>query len=266
MNAIIYAAGRATRLGREFAQRPKILLEFGGRTLLEWHVLRLAAAGADQAFVVTGHEHRQVETLLPGLSKRYSLALEEIYNPDYCEGSVLSMMVSLPVIQKTKQNILLMDGDVLYDARMLPALVAAPAKTALLIDRTYSTADDDPVLVPIRDGKPVEFMEGWEGTADVVAESVGFFKLDCADVPLLVQQTCARLSGAGRLDSLDEVLRALVKHGRFEFVDVSGMAWTEIDFPHDVDYARNEILPRLARQEQEQPLTNGASASGESPL
>ena len=32
--------------------------------------------------------------------------LEEIYNPDYCEGSVLSMMVSLPQIQKTKGHIL----------------------------------------------------------------------------------------------------------------------------------------------------------------
>jgi choline kinase len=84
-----------------------------------------------------------------------------------------------------------------------------------------------------------------------VGESVGFFKLAAADVPLLVQETCSRLAGAGRLDSLDEVLRALVKQGRFGFVEVTGLAWTEIDFPHDVEYARKEILPKLLRQQGE---------------
>ena len=201
MNAIIYAAGRATRLGREFTHHPKILLEFGGRTLLEWHALRLAAAGAQKVFVVTGHEHLQVGAFLPGLSKRYGIKLEEIYNPDYCEGSVLSMTVSLPQIQKVKGHILLMDGDVLYDAGMLPALIASPARTALLIDRGYSTVDDDPVLVPVRGGAPVEFMKGWKGQADFVGESVGFFKLGAGDVPLLVQETCARWSGRTDLDS-----------------------------------------------------------------
>ncbi len=38
LKAIICAAGRGVRLG---ANSPKILLEFGGRTLLEWHALRL---------------------------------------------------------------------------------------------------------------------------------------------------------------------------------------------------------------------------------
>jgi choline kinase len=42
MKAIIYAAGRGTRLQSD---SPKILLEFGGRTLLEWHALRLREAG-----------------------------------------------------------------------------------------------------------------------------------------------------------------------------------------------------------------------------
>ncbi|HXJ58181.1 MAG TPA: NTP transferase domain-containing protein [Verrucomicrobiae bacterium] len=249
MNAIIYAAGRATRIGREFAHRPKILLEFGGRTLLEWHALRLSAAGAQNVFVVTGHEHLQIRPLLSVLGKRYGVRLEEIYNPDYCEGSVLSMMVSLPQIQKTKGHILLMDGDVLYDARMLRVLVTSPPRTALLIDRNYSMADDEPVLVPVREGRPIDFAKGWKGQADFVGESVGFFKLSAADVPLLVHETCARLAGVGRLDSLDEVLRALVKQGRFGVVDVTGMAWTEIDFPHDVGYARREVLPRLLHQE-----------------
>jgi choline kinase len=253
MNAIIYAAGRAIRLGREHTHRPKVLLEFGGRTLLEWHVIRLAKIGVRSIFVVTGHERLQVQGALPALQERHSVELREIYNPDYCEGSVLSMMVSLPEIQKTSSTILLMDGDVLYDARMLPTLVQSKHRTALLMDRSYSTVDDDPVLVPLRGGRPFDFVKRWQGQADQIGESIGFFKLDAADVPLLVTETCARLAGAGRLDSLDDVLRVLVQHGRFGAEDVTGMAWTEIDFPHDVEYARQHVLPLLQQQERETP-------------
>ena len=251
MNAIIYAAGRATRLGRKHAHQPKILLEFGERTLLEWHTLRLSKLGVDSVFIVTGHEHLQVQALLPGLRQRYAVDLREIYNPDFCEGSVLSLMVSLPEIQKTSTSILLMDGDVLYDSRMLPALLQSKHPTALLIDRSYSTIDDDPVLVPMRGGMPFDFAKRWQGDADEVGESIGFFKVSAPDISLLVTETCARLAGTGRLDSMDDVLRVMVKQGRFGAEDVTGMAWTEIDFPHDMTYAREQILPCFQRQERE---------------
>ena len=38
MKAIILAAGRGKRLGKRAAGRPKSLLEFGGKSLLERHI------------------------------------------------------------------------------------------------------------------------------------------------------------------------------------------------------------------------------------
>ena len=46
----------------------------------------------------------------------------EIYNPDYSEGSVLSMAVSLRKLESCSPFALLLDGDVLYDTRMLRPL------------------------------------------------------------------------------------------------------------------------------------------------
>jgi choline kinase len=37
----------------------------------------------------------------------------------------------------------------------------------------------------------------------------------------------------------------LVQDGRFQHEDVTGLPWTEIDFPKDVDYATNVVLPAL---------------------
>lgn len=247
MNAIIYAAGRATRLGPAFAHQPKILLEVGGVTLLERHVIRLAEVGARRIVVVTGHCREAIAKLLPALKREHRVDVVEVYNPDYGEGSAVSMLVSLPELERAAKEgpFLLMDGDVIYDSRMLPKLMGSPDRSALLVDFNYSTADDDPVLVPILDGRPTEFLKKWRGTADRVGESVGFFKLDPAEVPHLVAETLARSVGRARLDSMDEILRSLVLAQRFGFVDITGLPWTEIDFPEDVTFAREEVFPRL---------------------
>ncbi len=245
MNAIIYAAGRATRLGPAFANSPKILLPIAGRSLLDWHAERLASVGVRHLFIVTGHCRDQVTTLLPELSSRHGIRLHEMHNPDYTEGSVISMNVSLAVVEPSREPVLLMDGDVLYDAELLRRLLVSPHPSAMLVDFGVNAVDDDPVLVPVSGGRPIEFMKKWSGTADRVGESVGFFKIAPEHIPLLALECRARTSGLSRRDSLDEVFRMLVKGGVIGIEDITGQPWTEIDFPHDVAYAREVVLPAL---------------------
>jgi len=245
MNAILYAAGRAVRLGEAARGRPKVLLEFGGQTLLERHVMLLARLRVPKLFVVTGHLREQLQAAFPALQSRYGVAIEEMYNADFAEGSVLSLHTSLPALEAARDGVLLMDADVLYDGRMLERLLSSSCRTALLVDRGYSTADDDPVLVPMQGGKPFDFVKRWRGEAEAVGESVGFFKVGAADLPLLIAETRARNMGASRAESYDDVLRVLVQAGRFEAVDVTGLPWTEVDFPADLEYANHVVLPAL---------------------
>ena len=237
------------RLGPLAAARNKVLLDFGGKSLLERHVMILQKVGISKLYLVTGHLRENIQEVMPALSQRYGVALEELYNPDYTEGSVLSMHASLPALVNVQDSVLLMDGDVLYDARILQRLLDSPKRTALLVDRDYSTIDDDPVLVPLRGGKPFEFVKKWKPapgeSAEAVGESVGFFKVHSSDLPVLIRETCAREVGKNRADSYDEVLRVLVQRGHFGAEDVTGLPWTEIDFAHDLDYAAKFILPAL---------------------
>jgi choline kinase len=234
-------------LGNAFGQRAKILLELGGRSLLEWHALRLSEAGCREIRLILGYQADDVCRSLAALERRYSVTLQPIINADYTEGSVLSLHASLPWLRQEVEPVLLMDGDVLYPTEFLHRLIESPERTVLLIDRGYSTADDDPVLVPVRAGRPVDFRKRWTGQADVVGESIGFFKVDPADLPALDQAATRRSTGAGRAESYDEVLRDLVLEGRFGFEDVTGLVWTELDFPSDVDFAQQVVLPQLNR-------------------
>ncbi len=245
MNAIIYAAGRATRLGPAFAERPKILLEVGGRTLLDWHAERLAGVGVKNLYLVTGHRREQIAAVLPELEARHGIRIYELHNPDFTEGSAVSMFVSLGVIEPSAAPVLVMDGDVIYDPELMRRLVRSGHASAGLVDFSYRDVDDDPVMVPFRDGRPVEFMKQWKGEADRIGESVGFFKVAPEHIPALAASTRGRMTGLSRRDSLDEIIRDVVKAGLVGFEDITGLPWTEIDFPHDLEYARNEVVPAL---------------------
>ena len=244
MKAIICAAGRGVRLG---ASSPKILLELGGRTLLEWHLLRLREASVPEVVLVTGYLREQIERVVPEISALHKLSVRELVNERFQEGSVLSLAAALPEIEGSREPILLMDADVLYPAQMLERLIRSTHPTALLLDREYSTKDDDPVLVPVKNGRPFEFRKKWTGQADFVGESVGFFKIGPSDLPMLIAETRARIAGSDVRDSYDDVLRAMVRADRFGFEDVTGLPWTEIDFPDDLSRARDEVLPQIER-------------------
>jgi len=244
MKAIIYAAGRGTRLQSD---SPKILLEFGGKTLLEWHALRLREAGVREIVLVTGHLREQVAEVLPDICARHDVALREIVNPRFHEGSLLSLKVSLPEIEESSEPLLLMDADVFYPIGMLDRLTESVHGTALLLDREFSTNDDDPMLVPVKNGRPIDFRKHWRGEADFVGESIGFFKIAPTDFPLLIKETEARSRGSSCADSYDDVLRTLVLAGRFGYEDVTGLRWIEIDFPADVIRARHQLVPMIVR-------------------
>lgn len=246
--AVIYAAGRATRLGPTFANTPKILLPVAGRSLLDRHAEHLATVGIRNLFIVTGHCREQIAAVIPEISARHGIRIYELHNPDFAEGSVISMYVSLSMIETSSKSVLVMDGDVLYGPALLRLLIDSPRASTMLVDFGVEAQDDDPVLVPIRNDRPFDLVKKWTGNADRVGESVGFFKIGLAHLPMLAAETRARTVGIRRRDSLDEVLRALTVAGLFGYEDVTGQPWTEIDFPHDVAYARDVVMPALARE------------------
>ena len=61
MKAIILSAGQGSRLGHLVDDRPKCLIEFNGRTLLDRQLDTLEANGVHEAVVVTGFHDELVE-------------------------------------------------------------------------------------------------------------------------------------------------------------------------------------------------------------
>ncbi|MCE3553462.1 NTP transferase domain-containing protein [Pseudonocardia sp. RS11V-5] len=245
--AVILAAGRGQRLDVQERPGPKCLLRFGGRTLLERQLRLLQNCGVPEVVVATGFAHEEIERELDRLDlPRPTLVRNERYEL----GSMLTVDVVGPQLT-AGGAVLLMDADVLCDARVLAPLVHAPSSTALLVDRDFEPGDE-PVKVLLRAGVPVDLAKrpDLDLPHDAVGESVGFFRLSEAAATALAGIVRSSVDAGGAGLPHEDAVRDLLRAGEHPFaaVDVTGAPWTEIDFPEDVERARADVLPRLTTE------------------
>lgn len=66
VRAVILAAGRGSRLNHLTRDRPKPLVILEGKTLLEWQIASLRAAGVSDIAVVRGYRGEMID--FPGLA------------------------------------------------------------------------------------------------------------------------------------------------------------------------------------------------------
>lgn len=245
MKAVILAAGRGRRLGSAGDERPKILLRFGGRTLLQRHIEILEYCGVRDIAVVVGYRAELVRDEIRRLGRAGQIELVE--NPRYAEGSVVSLW-SAAAAFAGEGSTLLMDGDVLYDWRLMQRLTRSDRANCLLMDRNIEPGEE-PVKLCIAADRIVDFHKKPQHSHDFHGESVGFFRLS-AKIGAALLAGAAEYVASGRHDQeYEEPLRDLIlasAPGVFGYEDITGLPWAEIDFPLDVARARKSIVPRLS--------------------
>ena len=239
MRAVILAAGVGRRLAIE---EPKVLLRFGGRTLLERHLAILAALGIQDVAIGIGYEALSIERVLAALDQK---DVSTIYNPDYEQGSILTLWCVRDELT-AGGPVFLMDGDVLYDRRVLEPLVETHHADCLLVDRAYEPGDE-PVKVGVTGGVPADFGKTIDPEAEPHGESVGFFRLSEGTANALVETARRMIDEGGTERPMEDAVAAVLRAASppFGFEDVTGLPWIEIDFPEDVERAESVILPKL---------------------
>ena len=189
--------------------------------------------------VVIGYEAERVRMAVAGQA-----AL--IVNPDYREGSVVSLWTARDILRSARQ-IVLMDADVIYDARLMARLLEPGEGNRLLLDRDLEPGDE-PVKICISNGRIVDFHKRPQATYDWHGESVGFFRFSSDTARELAQRCEDYVAYERRHMEYEEPIRDMILSSdpsRFGFEDVTGLPWTEIDFAEDVDKAA-ALLPEFA--------------------
>lgn len=247
MRAIILAAGRGIRLQQpEDSQLPKCLLPFDGMTLLERHLRMLKNVGVTEVVLALGFRHELVRAELDRLG--WMPRPDIVLNMRFELGSVLTVHTIADALTRGG-DVLLMDADVLYDERILGALVAgAGPVNRLLIDRDFE-AGDEPVKLCVQDGVPVELRKQLAADLrfDTIGESVGFFRFEHAGARRVAALVAGYVDSGRAHMPHEEAVRDFLKERSHpvEVADVTGFPWIEIDFPIDVVRATQEVLPQL---------------------
>lgn len=241
MKAIILVAGVARRLAPLTDHTQKALLPVGGRGLLDRMLDGLAACGVEESVLVVGHCQDQVRRVAG--SARGAMRISYVENPDYQKGSILSLWYARETLRS--DSTLVMDADVLFPERFLTRLIAAPAPSALLLDRGFQDTGEEVKLYAVGDrvialGK--KFVpEAW----DVIGEGVGFFKCSATHAPEYIRLLEESIQETGGANEYEDALHRLLARVPVGWVDVTGLPWTEMDFAEDLRRAETQILPKI---------------------
>ena len=286
MKAIILAAGVGRRLGKRAEGIPKCLIPIGGRPLLLRTLASLGKLGITDRVVVVGHEREKIERLVIQDSTGIGRVRFRV-NPDYKKGSILSLwcvrdefesedqsaLGGLPVRARgvgstclpagrsedqrlvsphgpsqMNDDLLIMDADVLFPDALLSKLVSSPHANAFLLDPRSDSSGEEMMLM-VKGDRVIHIGRKMEGAYDLIGEGVGFLKLSHRDAPLL-KEVLEQLVREGKDGcEYEEALEVFLQKAVVGYEPVGTLAWTEIDFPEDIEKAEKEVLPLLNVQD-----------------
>ena len=232
MKAIILAAGVGRRLGESVTEQPKCLLELGGRTLLDRMLDALSAAGVREMTVVVGHLGEQIQAAVAGRP-----GVRTVFNPEFRKGAILSLWTAR---EELDDDVLIMDADVLFPVEMLRRLVESPRENCFLMD-TRAANDGEAQMLMARNGRVLDIARGLHGDFDACGESIGFLKLGREGAEKLRALLEAALRGGRDGIEHEEVYPVLMRECVIGYETVDDLPWLEIDFPEDVDRAREML-------------------------
>jgi choline kinase len=235
--AIILSAGQGSRLGHLTDDKPKCLIEFNGRTLLDRQLDALATNGVDDVVVVTGFRDDQIEAVL---ARRGDMGpkVRTVYNPFY---KVADNLGSLFVAKhEIEGDVLVWNGDTLVSNELMARVVGNEAQEGICvtIDRKAGYDEDD-MKVVVDDTGQLHSIGKRLDPAQVNAESIGLLAFRGAGAQTFRRAIERAIRTAeGTTIWYLRVIHQIAQEGPVWTLDIQGEEWGEVDFPEDVESAK----------------------------
>ena len=234
MKAIILSAGQGSRLGHLVDDRPKCLIDFNGRSLLDRQLDTLEANGVHEAVVVTGFHDELVSQALARRSG--GPAVRTIYNPFY---KVADNTGSLYMArEELSGDCLVWNGDTLVSRTLMEGVVTnSQPGICVTIDRKDGYDDDD--MKVVEEAGRLKAIGKRLPMDTVNAESIGLlaFRSGGAEQFREAIDRAIRTSEGTTIWYL-RVIHQIAQDADVWTLDIKGEEWGEVDFPPDVENAR----------------------------
>ena len=234
MKAIILSAGQGSRLGHLVDDKPKCLIEFNGRTLLDRQLDTLEANGVLEAVVVTGFHDELVQQAIE--ARTGGPSVRTIFNPFY---KVADNTGSLFMAREELQgDCLVWNGDTLVSRELMRRVVQnSQPGICVTIDRKDAYDEDD--MKVVEEGGRLKAIGKRLPLDTVNAESIGLlaFRSGGAEQFRDAIERAMRTPEGTTIWYL-RVINHIAQSADVWTLDIKGEEWGEVDFPPDVEAAR----------------------------
>lgn len=231
--AIILSAGQGSRLLPLTAEMPKCMIDFNGRTLIEWQIEALKANGIRDIAVVTGFRTEVVEA---HLEKAQGVEIETIFNPFFKVADNLgTCWIARHAMDR---DFIILNGDTIVSDEIVARLIAGAISAINVTVDVKSAYDSDDMKVHRENGRLLSIGKRLSDE-EANAESIGMLAFTGEGPRLFREQVESMMrtpDGVQRwyLRAID----MLAKHQHVHTVSIEGLKWAEVDFPEDLDTAR----------------------------
>jgi len=234
MKAIILSAGQGSRLGHLVDDRPKCLIDFNGRSLLDRQLDTLEANGVHEAVVVSGFHDELVQQAIA--ARTGGPSVRTVFNPFY---KVADNTGSLYMArEELAGDCLVWNGDTLVSTALMAKVVANDRSgICVTIDRKADGYDDDDMKVVEQGGRLTAI--GKRISEGVNAESIGLlaFRSGGAEQFRDAIEAAMRTTEGTTIWYL-RVINQIAQGSEVWTLDINGEEWGEVDFPPDVENAQ----------------------------
>ncbi len=258
MKCLIIAAGKGNRLQSRGGSKP--LIPLLGIPLIERVIRAALEAGADEFFVVVGHQGEQLSRFLAGLAESMAIPITPLMNDDWDKENGLSVLKAKEVLH---EPFLLLMADHLFDpllVRELTAMELGDGEIALVVDantrnplidmedvtRVKLEADVSPPINAEDSRKKIRDIG--KGMADFNGFDTGIFLCSPAIFRALEQskekEGDTSLSGAVRILAAEGCAKAVMTDG----------FWIDVDNPTAFQKAEQALLTRLSDKPNDGPV------------
>ena len=233
--AVILAAGLGSRIRPLTDGCPKTLLTVGDMTILGRMLTTLRSRGIEDVVIVVGYLGQKIDAFV---SEHFGdMNIELVTNSRYDETNTgYSLMLAEAFIGGAA--FVKFDGDVVFDEEILKRLLAGVDGNYLCIDRNIQL-DAEEVKVSLADGSRVALVSKSLAPAEAIGESIGIELINASTSHILFAELRAMMDDPANLqDYYEAAYERLIADGfPFHAVDITGLAWTEIDTRQDYDLA-----------------------------
>lgn len=236
MRVIILAAGQGKRLLPLTADVPKALLDIGGKSLIERQVEAFAENGLKDFVVVTGYGADKMEQALALIAIRLKVTIITVFNPFYAVADNLASCWLLRSYMD--RDFIQVNGDNVFRGDLVARLLQPSTQPISVAINRKDAFDADDMKVMLDGARLTEV--GKTLPLDTVdAEAIGFYIFRGEGAKHYVNELeLAMRDPQGLKRWFPSAIGSLAKKVPVGVVEITGLRWSEVDFPVDLQQAR----------------------------